>query len=187
MKALKTKDKIIMCALQLLEKSGIQAVTQPAVAKLASITQGQLTYHFPKRTDLILALSEAALSQVADFIFNQKIDNSQKKEEKMRSLLWNIMKDHARVRALIGLVTEADTNEEVRRKLLDQEEKVRLLISFAMGVEPQNPLVTTTHATLLGFGMLSFIKRDDNLYKDFIFASELLNKTAPKNKKKVTV
>ena len=184
MKVLKTKDKIILCALELLEKSGIQAVTQPAVAKLASITQGQLTYHFPKRTDLILALSEVALTQVADFIFNQKIDNSQKKEEKIRSLIWSIIIDHARVRALLGLVTEADSNEEVRQKLFDQEEKVRTVIGFAMGVEPSDPLVTTTHATLLGFSMISFLKRDANLYKDFVFASEMLNRNSPKNKKK---
>lgn len=187
MKIIKTKDKIIICALELLEKSGIQTVTQPAVAKLAGITQGQLTYHFPKRTDLILALSEAALTQIADFIFNQKIDNSQKKEEKIRSLIWSVIKNHARIRALLGLVTEADTNEEIRQKLLDQDEKVRLLIGFAMGVDPGDSLVTTTHATLLGFGILSFLKRDDGLQKDFIFASELLNKAAPKNKKKAHV
>lgn len=184
MKILKTKDKIIVCALELLQKSGIQSVTQPAVAKLARVTQGQLTYHFPKRTDLILALSEVALTQAADFIFNQKIDHSQKKEEKIRSLIWSIMKDHARVRAMLGLVTEADTNDEVRQKLLAQEEKVRMVIGYAMGLEPDDPLVTTTHATLVGFGMLSFLKRDDNLYKDFVFASELLNKNTSKSKKK---
>ncbi len=184
MKVVKTKDKIILCALELLEKSGIQGVTQPAVAKLASITQGQLTYHFPKRTDLILALSEVALNQAADFIFNQKVDSSQKKEEKVRTLTWNLIKDHARIRALLGLVTEADSNNEVRQKLLDQDVRVRLLIGFAMGVEPEDPLVTTTHATLLGYGILSFLKRDENLYKDFGFAFELLNHAAPKNKKK---
>lgn len=187
MKVVKTKDKIILCALELLEKSGIQAVTQPAVAKLAGITQGQLTYHFPKRTDMILALSEAALTQVADFIFNQRIDNSQKKDEKVRSLIWSIVKNHTRIRALLGLVTEADTNEEVRQKLLAQEEKVRLLIGFALGVDPNDSLVTTTHATLLGFGLLSFLKRDDGLLKDFVYASELLNKAAPKNKKKANL
>lgn len=47
-------------AVDILEKHGIQSLTQMEVAKGVAIPQGQLTYHFPKRTDLIMAVTDMA-------------------------------------------------------------------------------------------------------------------------------
>ncbi len=182
MKLTKTKDKILQSALDLLESGGIQAVTQLAVAKLVGISQGQLTYHFPKRTDLILALTEIAQNQVSEFIFKQSSNLHSQKDNKITSLIWSSINNPHRIRAMLGLVIEADTNDEIRKKLIDQEEKSRALIAFATGHEVTSPAVTMIHATLLGFGLLTFVKRDDNLFEHFTFAANTFKKSKPKKK-----
>ena len=187
MSLLSTKDRILKAAVQLLEESGIKAVTQPAVAKLVGIPQGQLTYHFPKRADLVLALTDKALDGIAEFLWKKMPDLAEKSVEgaqkQLISLIWNcVVTSKPRVRALIGLLIEADENPEVKVKLTIQEDKVRALIASAMGVEPDSQEVTLTHATLLGFGLLSFLhsERNTELEKDFIFAIDTLRKSLDK-------
>jgi len=54
----KTKQKILNAALDVLVEHGFQALTQTRVAEAARVSQGNLTYHFPTRTDLLKAVVE---------------------------------------------------------------------------------------------------------------------------------
>ncbi len=150
-----TKDKILQAALGLLEKSGIKAVTQPAVAKLVGIPQGQLTYHFPRRADLVLAVTDLSLDRLASFLFSRDAVT-----EKMDRMLWKFLSDPTRSRALLGLVVETDESPEVRERLAMQEEKGRSLIAAALGLEEGDPDITLVHATLAGFALLAFLRAD---------------------------
>lgn len=187
MKPKSTKDKILQMAVDILEKNGIQSLTQMAVAKGVGIPQGQLTYHFPKRADLIMAVTDMALNRIAETIFKSNGTSNSKTETAVLNLIWKLIQDHPRVRALIGLVTESDQDPDIKSKLLSQEVSVRRLISYSMGVDPEDPLVTSTHALLLGFGIISFLRNkpnDEQLYKDFLYATSLLNSQKPKKKGK---
>lgn len=55
---MKTKQKILNAALDVLMENGFQALTQTRVAEVAGVSQGNLTYHFPTRTDLLKAVVE---------------------------------------------------------------------------------------------------------------------------------
>ncbi len=55
---MKTKQKILNAALDVLMEHGFQALTQTRVAEVAGVSQGNLTYHFPTRTDLLKAVVE---------------------------------------------------------------------------------------------------------------------------------
>lgn len=55
---MKTKQKILNAALDVLVENGFQALTQTRVAEVAGVSQGNLTYHFPTRTDLLKAVVE---------------------------------------------------------------------------------------------------------------------------------
>lgn len=55
---MKTKQKILNAALDVLMDNGFQALTQTRVAEVAGVSQGNLTYHFPTRTDLLKAVVE---------------------------------------------------------------------------------------------------------------------------------
>jgi AcrR family transcriptional regulator len=160
MKKPNTRQKILDAALRLLETSGIKGLSQPAVAKIVGISQGQLTYHFQKRTDLVIAVTQCALDQVADFLWSQNPELAGRSFEKLLDLVVTLMKSDTRVRALLGLVVEADENEDVRTKLMDQGEKVRTLIATALQIDPTDPEVTIAHAAMLGYAILFFMQRD---------------------------
>lgn len=55
---MKTKQKILNAALEVLMESGFPALTQTRIAEVAGVSQGNLTYHFPTRTDLLKAVVE---------------------------------------------------------------------------------------------------------------------------------
>lgn len=55
---MKTKQKILNAALDVLMEYGFPALTQTRVAEVAGVSQGNLTYHFPTRTDLLKAVVE---------------------------------------------------------------------------------------------------------------------------------
>jgi AcrR family transcriptional regulator len=184
MTSVSTKEKILRAASGLLENSGIKAVTQPAVAALVGISQGQLTYHFPKRADLVLALTDFALDRVAELVWTGSAD--------MTAQIWELLRTKNRVRALLGLLIEADDNVDVRTKLLHREQRSRLLIAKVLDLDALSNEVTVVHATLLGLGMISFLHAQDdaesdrNIKKAFVSAQKLFSEQygAPKRRKK---
>jgi AcrR family transcriptional regulator len=58
-----TKNRIIEAALCELTEVGYSAFTQEGVSKRVGISLGNLTYHFPKRTDLLSAMIESWLKE----------------------------------------------------------------------------------------------------------------------------
>ena len=182
-----TKDKIIRIAVELLESEGIRSLTQPAVAKRVGIPQGQLTYHFPKRSDLVLAVADSAINRIAEFVFEQATQSaaqslsgtqSEKRgpQSQVIDMIWALVRNHARIRALLSLVVEADDNEAVSQRLRDHHNRARMLIAMGMSAEADDAAVTMAHATMLGFGILSFIGGEDEkkLHQDFEFAMQRL-------------
>lgn len=54
------RERLLLAALELLREQGLAGLTQPRVAKAAKISQSHLTYYFPTRADLLLAVLERA-------------------------------------------------------------------------------------------------------------------------------
>ena len=175
-----TKDKILQAAIQLLETSGIKGFTQPAVAKLVGIPQGQLTYHYRHRADLVLAVTEKAMDRVAEYLWKNHPELASKSFSKMISLVTELMKSKTRVRAMVGLMIEADEHPEVREKLMEQAEKVRKLIATAYQVDEDSAEVTVSHALMTGFSMFFFLRKNKEeekiLEEHFNVAAQMLEK-----------
>ena len=55
---MKTRDKIIDCAIQLFNEKGTKAVSTNHIAVAAKISPGNLYYHFRNKEDIILAIFE---------------------------------------------------------------------------------------------------------------------------------
>ena len=60
------KEDILIAGSTLLREKGVTALTQPQIAQAANIKQSHLTYYFPKRTNLLLAIAEFTLSGLMD-------------------------------------------------------------------------------------------------------------------------
>jgi AcrR family transcriptional regulator len=153
MKLFSTKSRILKAALEILESKGIQELTQPAVSKLVGIPQGQLTYHFKKRADLVMAVTEAVLDSISDTLFQSEIRKLRDKGEfgPILKIILSFIQSRPRARALFGLMLEADSNPEIREKILAQGTKAREIIAKGLQKKIEDDSVTQMHATLIGF------------------------------------
>jgi len=66
----KTKRRILESARQLLNESGLSAVSQRTIADYLNISPGNLTYHYKKRSDIIEALYFELVVNIDEAIFN---------------------------------------------------------------------------------------------------------------------
>jgi AcrR family transcriptional regulator len=60
-----TRERILDASRQLFNERGYAATTQAEIAAAVGISQGNLTYHFPTKRDLVIHLQEAAREQIA--------------------------------------------------------------------------------------------------------------------------
>ncbi len=151
-----TKEKILHAALDILENNGIQNLSQLSVAKKLGISQGQLTYHFKKKSDLVLASAQTLLQS-----FLQQYGKSD--APSLLPLLLEFVKLRSRARAMFGLILEADLNAELKSSLVEQGRKNRELIASALGKNAEHSSVTHAHALLIGFGVMYFLTDDKTL------------------------
>lgn len=64
-----TKERILRAAMQVIVDGGIPAFTQQAVAQAAGMKQGNLTYHFPTKDDLLEGMSALLAEDYASLIY----------------------------------------------------------------------------------------------------------------------
>ncbi|WNJ19972.1 TetR/AcrR family transcriptional regulator [Pontibacter sp. G13] len=69
---MKTRDKILACALELFNKQGIATVSSRNISDQLGISYGNLCYHFPKKDDIILALFQQMQEEL-----NREVSNLQ--------------------------------------------------------------------------------------------------------------
>ena len=184
-----TKDLILSAAEKILKRTGIQGLNQNAVARLVGIPQGQLTYHFKKRSDLMIALSESMLEGISDFIWSKRIDLQGKTFDTLLKMTIKILASKERTRALLGLIVEGDETPEVREKLQAQKERGDILISKVFGLPIDAPEVAAVKASLIGYAVLFYLCKDageEALLEQKIRAnSNLLIKVISGGRKKV--
>ncbi len=58
------RQRILDAGVRLLHDEGFAALTQPRIARAAGASQSHLTYYFPTRADLLLAIAEHSVDEV---------------------------------------------------------------------------------------------------------------------------
>lgn len=115
------RQHIIGCALAELGESGFAAFSQLRVAKRAGLRQSHLTYYFPTRLDLLIAVAETAMDrQIASL--DGLLAQSQPGQGAASIALLLGRKENARV--LLALVQGAD--QEPRLKTLFDDLATRM-------------------------------------------------------------
>jgi AcrR family transcriptional regulator len=84
------------------------------------IPQGQLTYHFRHRADLVLAVTDSAMDLVAEYLWRNNPELASRSFTKLVGMVMNLMLSKTRMRALLGLIAEADESPEVLERLMAQ-------------------------------------------------------------------
>jgi AcrR family transcriptional regulator len=116
------RQHIIECALAQLREEGFAAFTQPKVAARAGLRQSHLTYYYPTRDDLLVAVAEAAMERqikaLDDLLAGSQ---SARAPTNIASLLGR--KENTRV--LLALVQGADQEPRLRILFVNFAEQMR--------------------------------------------------------------
>jgi len=170
------REKILSTAVKLLGDCGIRKLAQPLIAKTAGVPQGHMTYYFPTRSDLLMAVADRSLEAVAQTIIKGASKLGIKPYESIRHVA-PLIKDSSRTRMLVGLLVESDENPELRKKLQEQTALGHALIGMAMRLDPESPEVEVVHAALLGMGLNFYLDDSKNAKEKVDEALKVLVKT----------
>jgi len=152
---LSVKDSILAAGVMLLKEKGIAALTQPQVAKAAGVKQSHLTYYFPTRTDLLLAIAEQTINTAMSDIAARLAEKPERAT--LAATLAEIMITGLPPRVVIGLIVAADAEPEIRQPLLVLIGHVRahvqsLLAKAGLAASADSALLF--HATIVGLAVM---------------------------------
>jgi AcrR family transcriptional regulator len=71
----KKKSEILKIALTLFNENGVDGVTLRDIAKILDISLGNLTYHFPSKSDIVFALTQELGKTIDEALSNHKDPN----------------------------------------------------------------------------------------------------------------
>ncbi len=157
------KRRILDTAYDLLAEHGVAQLTQPRVSRAAGVRQSHLTYYFPRRSDLLLALARHSM----EFLAGPLIEPSSRgpgTPEKIGDVFLLALSDRRRVRAILGLIAAADEDPAVREALRDLVQRVRKRLAenfAALGLRCDADTVALLHAFIVGAGVLNHARADD--------------------------
>ena len=149
------KEDILIAGSMLLREKGVAALTQPQIAQAANIKQSHLTYYFPKRANLLLAIAEFTIFSVMDNVAVQLQAKPQGKT--LSDAIARIMIDGLPPRVLLGLIVAADSDPDIRKLLRKLIKHVRASIQSLMkqsGIAADDESALLFHATVIGLAVM---------------------------------
>ena len=172
---MKVKNSILAAGVQLLKNQGIAALTQTRVAESAGIKQSHLTYYFPKRTDLLLAIAEFAVNTILDEIEAemQYADPQTTIADKMSDAMIKGIPP----RIIIGLIVAAEDNPAIRTALQKLILKIRnhlQLILTKANVNASDDVTLIFHATIVGLAVMHEAQQNSKSTGDIMHGIRIL-------------
>ena len=149
------REAIVAAALDVIQEEGLSGFTQPRVARRAGLRQSHLTYYFPTRADLLLAVAEEAVHRRIEAL--RVAVSAEDPAAKVAGLV-EVLVDPRQTRILTALAQSADVDPGVRRAFLALSAGVAplgaaLLESF--GAEPTEASLALLQATSTGIAVLA--------------------------------
>jgi DNA-binding transcriptional regulator YbjK len=127
------RNIILKAARDLVRSQGMKALTQPRVAKLAGVRQSHLTYYFPRKTDLLMALFEDSHHQAAAHSSSGDADAA--------AFLGKLMFDRDRARFFFSAALAAAEDSELRASMASHMRGLAEMIAPDFGRRPDDPAV----------------------------------------------
>ena len=156
------RESILDAGVALLKEKGIAALTQPQVARAAGIKQSHLTYYYPTRADLLLAIAEhsiaATLERFAEGLAEHPAPAT------IASQIAQVMIDGVPPRLIIGLIVAADAEPEIRTALRGFIAHIRARLQqllAAAGVAADSETTLLAHATFVGLAIMHQARLSD--------------------------
>jgi AcrR family transcriptional regulator len=149
------REAIVAAALDVIQEEGLSGFTQPRVARRADLRQSHLTYYFPTRADLLLAVAYEAVRRRIDVL--RAAVSAEDPAAKVTGLV-EVLVDPRQTRILSALAQSADADPGVRGAFVSLSAGVAplgavLLESF--GAEPTEAALALLQATSTGIAVLA--------------------------------
>lgn len=157
------RERIILAALDLLAQGGLKRLAQTQVANAVGIPQGHLTYYFPHKIDLMVAVARRAFEQIADIIDESGLAG-QRLPESMRQRLIDfivgLIRDGGRTRMMLALFVAAEEVPALRQLVKAHASGVRTTLAQAIGIDPDSAEADVALAILWGLGLQHYIDEE---------------------------
>lgn len=152
-------ERILAAALQLVETQGIAALSQARVAAAAGLRQSHLTYYFPTRKHLLLAIVQGIHEEMRQGLSPMTVPAGgvPMSLAQMRVFLVSRVREPLMGRLLLALMAAADEDPSLRQWLLEFDAEVRDLVRadvVRLGLSPSADDVALFCACLLGAGLM---------------------------------
>ena len=160
------RTRILESALELLGESGVSELTQPKVSRAAGVSQSHLTYYFPTRADLLLAVARHAVAQVMGRLHEAVTRGGS--ADGARVLVAGLT-DKRNIRVMLGLVVASDADRKIKAALRQLVKDVRAMLGRelrAMGAEVDDAAVAALHATAVGLAVLNLARDNEESRRD---------------------
>jgi AcrR family transcriptional regulator len=149
------REAIVAAALDVIQEEGLSGFTQPRVAQRAGLRQSHLTYYFPTRADLLLAVAEEAVRRRIEVL--RAAVSAEDPATKVAGLA-EVLVDPRQTRILTALAQSADANPSVRRAFLALGAGIAPLgatLLKSIGAEPTEASLALLQATSTGIAVLA--------------------------------
>ncbi len=144
------RRRILDAALDIVEAQGIKALTQPRVAKATGLRQSHLTYYFPRKADLVVALLQTSHDRAsARLTAHGGIEST----DAVMGLLESLMFDRNRIRFFLGIILEASEEPELRTILAAHARGPAELVAPLFGRATDDPDIIAFIDLLRGIGL----------------------------------
>jgi AcrR family transcriptional regulator len=148
------RERILEAALRIVEEQGVKALTQPRVATAAGVRQSHLTYYFPRKADLFVALLQASHVRAKK---TKRKGGAETFNDVMRDL-GALMFDRQRMRFFLGIVLEASEEDDLRPILDEHARGLAERVAVQFGRSGDDPAILAFIDTLRGMGLRKLLE-----------------------------
>jgi AcrR family transcriptional regulator len=151
----------VEAALEVIGETGPAGFTQPRVAARAGLRQSHLTYYYPTRDDLLVAVAEEAVRRRTALL--REAQEAGGPDEQLAALA-RVLATPEHTRVLLALTQAADQNPAVRAAfgaLAEGIGPISAAMLSAAGAEPGPATVALLQATSTGIAVLALARGED--------------------------
>jgi len=167
------KERILEAGVATLLERGIASLTGPRVARAAGVSQSHLTYYFPTRNQLLLAVANRAMDLL--FALFESIEEIEGTISFQR--LANSPDLLNQTRMITGLIVASDTDPELHDALSGMFAGVRTRIEKMLpqlGITPTRENALQFHAGMVGLVVMNFARRTPESLQDVVNGLQLI-------------
>jgi AcrR family transcriptional regulator len=157
------RENVIAAGLWVLREEGLAAFTQPRVCRQAGVRQSHLTYYFPTRTDLLVAVAERAV-QDRLAVIAASVDESITEPHVAAEAVARAIASTKNNRAFLALAEAADQEPRVQaafRELTDGIAGRASRLLGQLGIEPTEAAVSLVHSLTVGAAVLGVARGEE--------------------------